>query len=60
MESRQTPPPIPPRLRMSYGTKILLLGLQCAILMIGALVIWIISYSRDERNQDVAEQIAHE
>lgn len=60
MEIRQTPPPIPPRLRMSYGTKILLLGLQCALLMIGALVIWIISYSRDERNQDVAEQIARE
>lgn len=28
--------------------------------MIGALAIWIMSYSRDERNKDVAEQIAHE
>ena len=58
--NRQFPPPLPSKRRMSYGIKVLLLGLQCGLLMIGALVIWIMSYSRDERNKDVAEQIAHE
>ena len=60
MNDMLTPPPIPYKRRMSYGTKILLLGLQCVLLMIGALAIWLISYSRDERNKDVAEQIANE
>ena len=60
MNDMLTPPPIPYKQRMSYGIKILLLGLQCGLLMIGALAIWIISYSRDERNKDVAEQIANE
>lgn len=59
MDNIQLPPPIP-RKRMSLGVKILLLGLQCAFLMIGALVIWGMSYSRDERNKDVAEQIVSE
>lgn len=49
-----------PRKKMSLGVKILLLGLQCALLMIGALTIWIMSYSRDERNKDVTEQIVTE
>lgn len=57
-------PPIPPRqIRrpgMSPGMKILLLGLQCGLLMFGALAIWIMSYSRDKRNKDVAEEIASE
>lgn len=59
MDNIQLPPPIP-RKRMSLGVKILLLGLQCGLLMIGALAIWIMSYSRDERNKDVAEQIVSE
>lgn len=45
---------------MSYGTKVLLLGLQCAALMIGALMIFAMSYSRDQRNKNVAAQIANE
>lgn len=58
-DNTQLPPPTP-RKRMSLGVKILLLGLQCGLLMIGALSIWILSYSRDERNKDVAEQIVSE
>lgn len=58
-DNTQLPPPTP-RKRMSLGVKILLLGLQCGLLMIGALSIWIMSYSRDERNKDVAEQIVSE
>lgn len=59
MDNIQLPPPIP-RKRMSLGVKILLLGIQCGLLMIGALAIWIMSYSRDDRNKDVAEQIVSE
>lgn len=43
---------------MSYGVKIVLLGLQCGVLMFGALLIWLMAYSRDERNKDVADEIA--
>ena len=60
MNNSQTPPPIPTRSRISFGTKVVLLGLQCALLMIGALAIWILAYSRDERNKDVADQIIKE
>lgn len=59
MDNTQLPPPTPCK-RMSLGVKILLLGLQCGLLMIGTLAIWIMSYSRDERNKDVAEQIVSE
>ena len=52
--------PMPPKRRMPFATKVLLLGLQCGLLMLGALAIWSMSYSRDERNKDVAEQIALE
>lgn len=48
------------RKNMSYGVKALFLGLQCGLLMIGALVIWGMSYSRSERSQNVAEKIAAE
>ena len=50
------PPPPPPfeRKPMSYGVKILLLGLQGALLMIGALSIWLMSYSREGRSREVA------
>ncbi|MDE6463083.1 MAG: cell envelope integrity protein CreD [Muribaculaceae bacterium] len=56
----QTPPPfVPPQPpRMHNGIKLLVLGLQCALLMIGALIIWIISYSRDSNSNRVAEEIA--
>ncbi|MDE7407963.1 MAG: cell envelope integrity protein CreD [Muribaculaceae bacterium] len=40
--------------------KILLLGMQCAVLMIGTLIIWLLTYSRDERNNTVAEEIARD
>lgn len=59
MDNIQLPPPAS-RKSMSLGVKILLLGLQCGLLMIGALAIWIMSYSREERNNDVAEQIVSE
>ncbi len=55
-----TPPPFHSKPKMSYGTKVLLLGLQCALLMIGALMIFAMSYSRDQRNKNVAAQIANE
>lgn len=58
-DNNQLQPPMPHK-KMSLGVKILLLGLQCGLLMIGALSIWIMSYSRDERNKDVAEQIVSE
>ncbi len=60
MNSRPTPPPIPVRRGMSFGVKLIILGLQCAVLMIGALAIWILAYSRDNRNNDVADQIVKE
>lgn len=61
MNNLQTPPPLPSYIRrMSIGTKILLLGLQCGILMIGALIVWVITYSRDELNKGVSDQIANE
>lgn len=57
-----TPPPIPYQIRRkkSYGTKIVMLGLQCVVLMIGAMIIWSLVYSRNERSDNVAEQIAGE
>ncbi|MDE6338568.1 MAG: cell envelope integrity protein CreD [Muribaculaceae bacterium] len=62
------PPPVPPPFisekpkkgGMTTGSKICLLGLQCALLMIGALAIWLLSYSRDERSNNVAEEITRE
>ena len=56
------PPPPPPfeRKPMSYGVKILLLGLQGALLMIGALSIWLMSYSREGRSREVAQQIVQD
>lgn len=58
----QTPPPIPYQIRRkkSYGTKIVMLGLQCVVLMIGAMITWSLVYSRNERSENVAEQIAGE
>ncbi len=46
-----TPPPIPYQIRRkkSYGTKIVILGMQCVVLMVGAMIIWSLVYSRNER-----------
>lgn len=54
------PPPFPGKPKNSYGTKVLLLGLQCMVLMIGALMVFAISDSREQRNRHVAAQIAEE
>lgn len=51
-------PPLPNRRQKNFGKKIILLGLQCAFLMIGALIIWCLTYSRNERNNDVSREIA--
>lgn len=51
-------PPLPHRRQKNFGKKIILLGLQCALLMIGALIIWCLTYSRNERNNDVSREIA--
>lgn len=58
---RTTPPPLPSERRkpVDYGTKILLMGLMCFVLMIGALAIWYMSYSREVRNQEVTESIVN-
>ena len=69
--STSTPPPLPPSIphstppppykrNMTYGTKIVLLGFQCVVLMIGALIVWIISSSRESLNDDVASDIVKE
>lgn len=60
MENQQVNPSMTPKSRVSFGLKILLLGFQCALLMIGALVIWIISESREENNRDVAREITQD
>lgn len=66
MQNSQTPPPWPPALSkpqksaMTSGTKILLLGLQCGLLMIGALIVWAMTYSRDQQSHDVCEEISQE
>lgn len=59
MSYPQTPPPFPGK-QTSLGVKILLLGLQCALLMIGAFAIWLMSFSHEQRNKDVSEEIFSE
>lgn len=53
------PPPFPEKRpkKMGYGTKSLLLGFQCLILMIGALIIYALVYSRESTNREVAYSI---
>lgn len=51
-----TPPPVPEK-RKSYGMKALFLGLQCCLLMIGILAVWLLLYSRENSNQSVSEEI---
>ena len=55
-----SPPPFPGKPKTSYGTKVLLLGLQCMVLMIGALMVFAMSDLREQRNRHVAAQIAEE
>lgn len=58
METRIVPPPFPKQhKKYSLGSKILILGLQSVILMIGALTIWIMVESRDISNKRVADEI---
>lgn len=47
-----------PKKEMSIGRKVFFLGLQVATLMIGALIIWLISYSHENNNGEVAVNIA--
>lgn len=61
MEQQFTPPQYrDDRQPMSYGKKLLLLGLQCGVLMIGALAIWAMVYSREESNRSVSQEIARD
>lgn len=50
----------PSRTKMSPGTKILLLSLQCIVLMVGTLIVWFFAYSRDRLNAEVAGEITEE
>lgn len=54
-----SPPPYPvyPIKRMSYGKKCFLMGLQCLLLMIGALIIYGLIYSRQSTSRVVASEI---
>lgn len=60
--NRITPPPIPRKYQrpMSYGRKILMMGLMCCVLMFGVLMIWAMSYSRESSNRQVAESIVNQ
>lgn len=56
------PPPLPPEYRkpVSYGKKVFLMGLMCCALMFGVLAIWIMSYSRESSNKEVAQSIVNQ
>ena len=68
---RITPPPLPvftpqpPSAKpnrpsgpdMSVGLKIVLMGLLCCVLMIGALAIWLMAYDRNTTSADVSQDI---
>ncbi|MDE7116678.1 MAG: cell envelope integrity protein CreD [Muribaculaceae bacterium] len=54
------PAPQPFRKRVSYGKKVFLMGLQCFVLMIGALIVYIISEERESRLADVSQSIREE
>ena len=54
------PAPQPFRKRVSYGKKVFLMGLQCFVLMIGALIVCIISEERESRLTDVSQSIHEE
>ena len=56
------PPPLPSECNkpVSYGKKVFLMGLMCCVLMFGVLAIWIMSYSRESSNKEVAESIVNQ
>lgn len=55
-----TLPPLPYdyQPRPSYGKKVFLMGLICCALMFGVLAVWLMSYSRENTNESVAQEIA--
>lgn len=61
MESQYlTPPPFPETLaprKTSYGKKCLLLGLQCLLLMLATLIVYLLVYSREQTNKTVTNEI---
>lgn len=50
-------PPLNKKKNISYGRKVFLISLQACALMFGVLAIWLISYSREKTNEEVAETI---
>lgn len=55
-DNNQLQPPTPHK-RMSLGVKILLLGLQCGLLMLGAFVVFIMTDDRERYSDTVQEEI---
>ena len=61
MQQQLTPPPFPIRpKKVSYGIKVLLMGLQCFILMLGALAVLLITIEREGNNRDVSDKFVSE
>ena len=57
---KQLIPPIPPLRNIksiSYGKKIFFMALMACVLMFGVLAIWVMSYSREKTNKEVAQSI---
>lgn len=61
-DNNMIPPPQPPEYQrpITYGKKIFLMGLMCCVLMFGVLAIWLMSYSREYSNKEVAESIVNQ
>lgn len=61
-DNNMVPPPLPSEYRkpVSYGKKVFLMGLMCCVLMFGVLAIWLMSYSRESSNKEVAESIVNQ
>lgn len=60
MDNIQIPPEYKeefPRKKVSYGKKVFMLALQCIVLMIGALIIYGLIYSREDSNERVVWEI---
>lgn len=47
----------PPRRPISTSEKLILMGVQCLVLMIGALIIYALAYNRDDTNKEVRDRI---
>lgn len=62
MDNVILPPPFPetPKRKMTYGKKCVLLGLQCLVLMLGALTLYGLVYSRERANRQVAREITRD